>query len=249
MPSVRQTAMSTSRAHDISLFDARRVLVVQPHYDDNDIGCAGTLTLLARAGAELIYVTVTDDLAGVLDPDLDDTTARRRLVSEQHAAGVIVGVTRFIELGWPDAAGIDHIALRDQIIDLIRDLRPDFVITVDPWLPHEAHSDHITTGRATSEAVILSGLPRVRPSTGTQAYGVDRIGFYFTKDANVTVDTTTVQQQRHQALDCYVSQFDDAALRGLHAALDRHERAQAPVGATHGEGLKLLPTTALHVAL
>jgi len=232
-----------------SVLHARRVLAVQPHYDDNDIGCGGTLTLLSRAGAEIIYVTVTDDLAGVLDPDLDDASARRRLVAEQRAAGAIVGVGRFIDLEWPDAAGLDHIALRDQIIDLIREIRPDVVITVDPWLRHEAHSDHVATGRAVSEAVLLSGLPRVRAATGAGAFSVDRVCYYFTTDANETVDTTPVQQERHQALDCYVSQFDPDALNGLHAALDRHERAHAPAGATHGERLKLLPTSALHVGL
>ena len=239
----------TSISGPRSVLDARRVLAVQPHYDDNDIGCAGTITLLSRAGAEIIYVTVTDDLAGVLDPDLDDATARRRLVAEQHAAGTIVGVGRSIELEWPDAAGLDHVALRDQIIDLIREIRPDVVMTVDPWLPHEAHTDHIATGRAVSEAVILSGLARVRPATGAGAFGVDRVCYYFTRDANQTVDTTSVQQERHAALDCYVSQFDAAALDGLHAALDRHERAHAPAGATHGERLKLLPASALHVGL
>ena len=229
--------------------DARSILAVQPHYDDNDIGAAGTLTLLARAGAAITYVTVTDDLAGVLDAHVPDDVARRQLLAEQREAGAIVGVRHFVDLEWPDAAGLDHIALRDQIIDVIRDTRPDLVVTVDPWLAHEAHSDHVITGRAVSEAVILSGLPRVRRSSGAAAVAVPYIGYYFTADGNETTDTSEVQAQRHATLDCYRSQFTEQDLAGLHRVIDRHERGQAPTGASHGERLKVLPVSALHVGL
>ena len=52
------------------LFAAERILVVQPHYDDNDIQMGGILAKLANNGAELIYLTVTDDLVGVIDQSL-----------------------------------------------------------------------------------------------------------------------------------------------------------------------------------
>ncbi len=233
----------------MTILDTRSVLAVQPHYDDNDIGAGGTLTLLARAGAAITYVTVTDDLAGVLDPHVADDVARRQLLTEQREAGAIVGVSRYVDLDWPDAAGLDHIALRDQIIDVIRDTRPDLVLTVDPWLPHEAHSDHTITGRAVSEAVILSGLPRVRRSSGAAAMAVSQIAYYFTADGNHVTDTSAVQSERHATLDCYRSQFTEDDLAGLHRLIDRHERAQAPTGASHGERLKLLPVSALHVGL
>ena len=112
-----------------------------------------------------------------------------------------------------------------------------------------ATSDHTITGRAVSEAVILSGLPRVRRSTGTAAFAVPRIGYYFTVEGNQLTDTSGVQTQRHAALDCYRSQFTEQDLVGLHEVIDRYERAQAPTGTTHGERLKVLPVSALHVGL
>jgi LmbE family N-acetylglucosaminyl deacetylase len=235
----------------MGMLDARRVLAVQPHYDDNDIGAAGTLTLLARSGAEIWYVTVTDDLAGVLDPDLPDDVARRQLFEEARTAGAIVGVTEFVDLDWPDAGGIDRIALRDQIIDLIRAFRPDLVMTIDPALPDEAHQDHLVTAAAVAEAVLLSSLPRVRPETGRDAFGVARIAYYYTVDPTDVVDTSTVQTQRHAALDCYRAQFTDADLIGLHTAMDRYERANAAAAtaATHAEVFRVVPASALHVGL
>lgn len=233
----------------MGILDARRVLAVQPHYDDNDIGCAGTMTLLVRAGAEVCYVTVTDDLAGVLDPDLDDDVARQQLFDEARRAGAIVGVSRFVDLDWPDAAGLHHSELRDQVIDLIREFRPDLVLTVDPALPDEAHQDHLVTAAAVSEAVLLSGLPRVRSETGDRPYSVERIAYYFTVEPTDTVDTSSVQAERHATLDCYRAQFTDDDLAGLHVALDRHERRNAGDGATHGEGFRVVPTSALHVGI
>ena len=52
------------------IFTAKKVLCIQPHYDDNDIGAGGTYARLVRDGAELIYLTVTDDLMGVVDVTL-----------------------------------------------------------------------------------------------------------------------------------------------------------------------------------
>jgi N,N'-diacetylchitobiose non-reducing end deacetylase len=233
----------------MGILDARRVLAVQPHYDDNDIGCAGSMTLLARAGAEVCYVTVTDDLAGVLDPDLPDDMARRQLFDEAREAGSIVGVTEFVDLDWPDAAGLDHVALRDQVIDLIRTWEPDLVVTVDPTLPDEAHQDHRITAAAVSEAVILSGLPRVRRETGDRARSVDRIAYYYTVAPTETIDTSAVQEQRHAALDCYRAQFAPDDLAALHNGMDRYERRNAPPGATHAELFRVVPTSALHVGL
>lgn len=225
------------------------MLAVQPHYDDNDIACAGTLIRLSNAGAEVVYVTVTDDLAGVLDASLDDTEARRRLVAEQHEAGAIVGVSGFEALGWADAAGLDRIALRDQVVELVRRYRPEVLLTVDPWLRHEAHSDHTITGLAVSEAAVLSGLPRFRPQAGLAPHEVRAVAYCFTDEPTTVVDTSDVQERRHAALDCYRSQFTDEGLARLHAGLDRVEQSWAPSGATHGERLKVLAPHRLHVGI
>lgn len=226
------------------LLGAERVLAVQPHYDDNDIAAAGTLCRIARAGAHVAYLTVTDDLLGVLDPDLDDAAATERLRAEQRAAGEIVGVSEQAWLGWPDAGGIDHVALRDQVVAAIRGTRPDLVMTCDPWLPFEAHQDHVRTGHAVLEAVLLSGLARLR--TGGRTHRVDHVALCFSGTPNVVIDTTEVQAERHAALDHYRMQFDDNGLAQLHLVLDALESAQAPDGATHGEAFRVMPTSALH---
>ena len=43
----------------------------------NDLGAGGTVARLRAAGCRVAYLTVTDDLLGVLDPDLPDAEARK----------------------------------------------------------------------------------------------------------------------------------------------------------------------------
>ena len=246
LPTGYREAMDLAAA----LHSARRPLLVQPHYDDNDIGASGTVRRWVLAGAEVTYVTVTDDVAGLLDPHLPDDAARVVLRAEQDRAGAVLGVARQVRLGWPDAGGLEHIALRDQVIDLIRDIQPDLVCTVDPWLPDEAHQDHVRTGLAVAEAALLAGLPRVRRSSSNRAWSVSHVALYDTADPNVVVDTSTVQTERHAVLDCYTAQFSPDDLAALHTGLDRYERALAVAHAldgTHGEGWRVRPMAALHI--
>jgi LmbE family N-acetylglucosaminyl deacetylase len=137
--------------------------------------------------------------------------------------------------------------LRDQIIAAIRDVRPDVVMTCDPWLRHEAHQDHVRTGFATLEAVLLSSLPRHRAPG--EPHGIDAVVLCYPDNPNVMIDTSAEQSDRHAALDCYRAQFDDAGLAALHEALDRHERAQAREGMTHAEAFRVMSPSDLHCAV
>jgi len=109
-------------------------------------------------GAKLFYLTVTDDLSGVVIPDLSREQAVQRLLDNQNQAGALIGVQKQIRLGFPDAGRYDYFLLREKIITQIRSLKPDFLFTVDPWTPYETHNDHIQTGRAAAEAAILYQL-------------------------------------------------------------------------------------------
>ena len=64
----------------LDLHFAKKILAVQPHYDDNDISAGGTLYTLAKNGAEITYLTVTDDLAGIRDQQLTGKKAIQTLI-------------------------------------------------------------------------------------------------------------------------------------------------------------------------
>jgi LmbE family N-acetylglucosaminyl deacetylase len=234
---------------------AKRVLCVQPHYDDNDIGAGGTLASLARGGAELHYLTVADDLLGVLDPALDPAAARARLVAEQQEAGRAIGVASQTRLEYPDAGEWDAMALRRAIVRALRAVRPDFLVTVDPWLPREAHRDHVRTGIAAAEAAILFGLPRLETDPEVDArfraagpHALRGVAFTFTAKPNAWLDIGgAAREAKHRALDAYRAQFTPEGLRVLHAGLEAKERAWgARAGVEFAEALQVVHPAHLH---
>jgi LmbE family N-acetylglucosaminyl deacetylase len=233
------------------LLAARHVLAVQPHYDDNDIAAGGTLAALRERGARLTYVTVTDDLAGVLDPALSDAEAGERLRGEQREAGAAIGVDRHHWLGYPDAGRFDPFELRQDLIRLIRLERPDVLMTCDPWLPYEMHRDHVRCGLAAVEAACLQALPRIRTDPevdgGYQPYELRAVALYWTAAPNTTVDVSRQRERKHAALGCYRTQLPEAELRGLRAALERQERAWARATPyRYAEAFKVLRPAQLH---
>ncbi len=237
------------------VFSAQRILCIQPHYDDNDIAAAGTLARLARGGAEIHYITVTDDLKGVLDPSLSPAAAAEALKSEQLMAGAIVGVKEQCWLGYPDAGSYDPLAVRCDLLKWIRLLQPDFIFAPDPWLSYEAHPDHVRTGLAAAEAVLFCGLPRIPSSDPEvdaryQGHSILGVAFYFTREPNEIVDVTSTWNEKLSAVQCYGSEFAPEGMAELVMALDLKSR-QAAAGKDfqRGEALKILHPSALHCAI
>ena len=236
------------------LREAKRILAIQPHYDDNDLGAGGTLAALADGGARVDYLTVTDDLVGVLDPTLSDEEATARLRGEQERAGAEIGVERQFWLGFPDAGDYAYHDLRGEIIRHIRMLRPDFLFSVDPWLPYESHGDHLKTGRAVTEAALLYGFPRLATDPeidrSYRAHTLLGVALYFTLKPNQIFDISGFRERKHRAIDAYRAQFTPESLEQLHRGLDFVERSCAEEKAfSHGEALKVLSPAQLHCGL
>jgi LmbE family N-acetylglucosaminyl deacetylase len=233
---------------------ARRILAIQPHYDDNDISAGGTLAALAEAGAEIYYLTVTDDLVGVIDEKLTPREATQQLRAEQVEAGSAIGVKGHYWLGFPDAQSFDHFEVRQGIIQHIRMLRPDFILTVDPWTPYEAHTDHIRTGKAAAEASILYSMPRLttdpQVDASYQPHEILGIAFYNSWVPNAYIDITPTRTRKHHAMDSYKAQFNPDDFPILHMWVEIKERMHAEncttPGCTHAEGFKVLNPRLLH---
>jgi LmbE family N-acetylglucosaminyl deacetylase len=237
------------------IFEAKRILCVQPHYDDNDIAAAGILIQLAKNGAELIYLTVTDDLMGVVDDSLSDEDAAHALKRDQFAAAKIVGVKEQYWLGYPDAGEYNYFAVRRDILKYIRMVKPDFVFTCDPWLTYEGHRDHIQTGLATSEAVMFAGLTRIASSdpkidSAYEGHDIQGIAFYYTREPNTIADISSSWEEKIGAVRCYEAQFNKDGMDQLVFALDmKSQQVAQEQSFPRAEPLKVLHTSALHCGI
>ena len=237
------------------IFSARRVLCIQPHYDDNDIAAGGTFAQLARNGVEVIYLTVTDDLAGVMDMSLSKEAAIQALAKDQQAAGKIIGVKEQILLDYPDAGEYDYFALRRDILKYIRLLQPDFVCTCDPWLTYEAHHDHIQTGHAVAEAMLFCNILKIPSSdpavdAAYKGHSIDGVGFYYSREPNQIVDITSTWEVKVAAVRCYATQIPADDGDQLVMALQfKSQQICAGRDFQYGEPFKMLNPRALHCGL
>ena len=235
--------------------NAKRILCIQPHYDDNDIGAAGILTQLAKNSAELIYLTVTNDLMGVVDHSLSNEEAAIALNRDQFAAGKIVGVKEQHWCGYPDAGEYNYFDLRRDFLKYIRTIKPDFVFTCDPWLTYEGHRDHIQTGLAAVEAVMFAGLIKIASSdpevdSAYEGHSIQGMAFYYTREPNTIADITSTWEERIAAVKCYEAQFDTDGMDQLVFALDlKSQQVAQGQSFTRGEPLKVLHPSALHCGI
>lgn len=126
-----------------SLDKIKRALFIQPHPDDNEIGAGATVAKLTSGGAEVHYLTVTDGGSGCNDISLSTREVIETRKREQEEAGRLLGVNNFHWLDFLDGHLYDNEELREKLVRVIREVSPDIIFTVDPWLYYETHLDHI----------------------------------------------------------------------------------------------------------
>ncbi|MDA8345564.1 MAG: PIG-L family deacetylase [Thermaerobacter sp.] len=223
------------------LLFAKRVLAVQPHPDDNEIGAGATIARLAAQGAEIRYVTVTDGSMGTSDLSTAPAKLAERRRGEADRAAAILGVTQSIHLGFRDLLDSPLLGLRERLLQQIAEYRPDFVLTCDPWLPYEAHPDHRNVGLAVSEAVSFMGFPHV-PGAPKQAPPQPMVAFYGTARPNVRIPAGPYWDSKWRAIGAHETQFAEHFLPVMRAFFE----AQAGGGDGFHEAFKVLHPIYLH---
>lgn len=137
--------------------EVTRVLAVQAHPDDIDFLAAGTIAQWTKAGVEVTYCIVTNGDAGGFDPAVDRADIAGIRQAEQRAAAAEVGVTDVRFLGWTDGRVEVSLDLRRAIAQVIRDVRPQRVLSPSPERnlvrTAASHPDHTAVGEATMCAV------------------------------------------------------------------------------------------------
>lgn len=138
------------------------ILVVAAHPDDTEVHCGGTLTELLRAGRQVTCVLCTSGNRGTSNPAITPEQLGALREGEQQEAAAALGVTdvRFLRHDDGDLQFCVS-SLREEIVRLIRAVRPTTVITHDPY-PGDGgrdscaiYPDHLTVGRVTFEAAFV----------------------------------------------------------------------------------------------
>jgi len=207
--------------------DVERVLVVTAHPDDVDFGSAGTIATWTKAGIEVTYCIVTDGDAGGFDPDVPRSDIAGIRQGEQRAAAEEVGVTDVRFLGYPDGRLYVTHELRRDISRVIRQVRPQRVLTQSPERNYTriyaSHPDHLATGEAAMCAVYPDARnpfahPELLAEEGLEAWAVSEM-WLMSAEADHWIDVTDTYDAKLAALRQHTSQTShmedlDGMLRG-----------------------------------
>ncbi len=182
------------------------VLAITCHPDDMEIACAGTLLKCKERGDRVVVCHLSSGNLGheVIDPD----TLSKMRSEEAKESCALAG----FEVMW---GGFDDIEIysdnkssRDKVVDVIRKVDPDFIIT---HAPNDYMPDHTAVSKLVFDASFSATVPHYKTSVDKAArlvpiyYMEPLMGLDFTPTEYV--DISPYIEKKLEMLNCHRSQI------------------------------------------
>jgi LmbE family N-acetylglucosaminyl deacetylase len=188
--------------------NSRRFLMIGAHPDDADIRFGGTAIQLAKAGHTVKFVSMSNGDCGHRLMHGKELAERRW--HETQKAAAIFGIAEYQVMDHHDCELEATVENRKEVIRLIRQFRPDVVLSHRTC---DYHADHRACAQLVQDAAYLVMVPQFCPETpipeANPIFGCVFDAFTDPRparpDAAVAIDA--VHDQKNRALDCHVSQF------------------------------------------
>ena len=218
-----------------------RILVFGIHPDDIELGCGGTVALLAAERHEVVLVDLSDGASS------SNGTVETR-AKEARTAAKILGAAKRVNLSFADTAlQSENLDQQRSVVACIRENRPDFVLLP---LKDDPHPDHAAGGALIERALYLSGVHGYE--AGGDAWRPQNAFIYPGRRElvpDLIVDITRTHETKVRAIEAHDSQFRRGRDR-LSTPLNAEDflpsvegRARlygARIGVRFGEPLRLL---------
>lgn len=224
-----------------------RALFVVAHADDIEFGSAGTVARWTAAGTHVTYCIVSDNGSGSDDPEMTRERLSAIREKEQRASAAVCGVEDVIFLGYPDGTIEPTMALRRDLVRVIRRVKPDVMVTLDPqmlFMPtndYINHPDHRAVGQAAIDAVFPAAGNRMIFSEllaeGLEPHSVTYVYVLFGKPT-VIIDTSETFPKKIEALKQHMSQLSAEEIEQFVGQWDKTLGAQA--GYAYAEGYRVI---------
>ena len=171
----------------------KTLLAVLAHPDDETFGMGGTLALYAQRGVDVQLICATRGEVGEVDPAFKEKIKSPACLRTQElrCAAETLGIRQihflnYRDSGMPGAEANHHPkALAAQPIDqvaqevahLIRQIRPEVVITFDP-IGGYRHPDHIAIQKATVKSFDLASDPAFHDPDSLPPFQPEKLYFH-----------------------------------------------------------------------
>ena len=175
------------------------VLAIGAHPDDAELGCGGTLALLALRRRRVGLLHLTRGERGTRG-----TEEERRAEAERAAAALGAAELAFLDCG---DGGLRHgTAEEDALLAILSRWRPDLILGPTP---HDRHPDHARAHQLVEAACFYAGLANRAPESGPP-HRPAAVFSYMQHDLfapSFIVDVTTVWEAKLESLRAYRSQL------------------------------------------
>jgi LmbE family N-acetylglucosaminyl deacetylase len=210
-PILTADADALAPAATIDLEPPGSALAIGAHPDDIEFGAGATLAKWADAGCVVHYLICTDGSKGSWDPDADTAALVSQRQAEQaeaarRTAGERLGEVLFLDR--VDGELTNDMATRTEIVAAIRRLRPDVVLTHDPWKRYRLHPDHRITGELACDAIVGARDPHFHRDLGLEHFRPSALLLFEADLPNHAEDVAATVERKLNALLAHESQFE-----------------------------------------
>lgn len=215
--------------------EPKRAMAIMAHPDDADFTCAGTVINWVSKGWRITYVMCTSGDKGTNDPGVTPEEIAAIREREAQAAARELGVADCLFLRHKDGELEVTMEFRRELAGLLRQHRPDIVLTHDPWRHYQIHPDHRAVGFSVIDAVAAARdrLYFVEQVTaGLAPHRVKELYLWAPEVPNAWIDITDTFERKVIALKQHKSQV--SGIENLEDRLRQWAEASA-----EGHGMKL----------
>lgn len=183
-----------------------RVLIISAHPDDMEINCAGTAAKMVKRGDNVTLCNVCTGSLGHTQISPRELAGMR--LKESKASAAVIGAAHVcLGVGDLELYHQDR-ATRDRVVDVIRGVNPELIITHHP---SDYMADHVAVSKLVFDASFCASLPHYITEINTVVpicpiYYMDNLGA-FNFEPTEYVDITAEFDQKMKMLSYHESQL------------------------------------------
>jgi LmbE family N-acetylglucosaminyl deacetylase len=182
--------------------NVRKILAIGAHPDDLEISCAGSLAKWAKEGSLITMVVVSN--GELSSPDAALSGKMGKIRGEEFINSAAIIKARKLRLNMEDGLIFDDKSSRLVFIKLIKEVRPDIVIT---HYPKDDHPDHRAVNSLVCSSIVIAQAESPDPNWRVKkVYFMDSLGsINFYPDTYIDISETV--SIKKQMLLSHLSQF------------------------------------------